>query len=242
MNALWLNKILYYKNSTYLLKTCKNILSVKIDREIVLAKKYKKLLEKEGTLEEIKSLEELFLYEARSAKKSWKIIKELLPKEYGFKGRVQHGEDVTNKLLDIGFHHLATIVKKSIESHSIPPEIGFFHKAHSSKSTPLVYDTMEMFRSDIVVSTVLSFLRQKKKILKTLEQKDIAKFIYQINKKLEKKFYIKEFVVCQTYLYYIDLQILRLIKAVNSHTVFNPVVLPKRHETRCQKKFDKLIK
>ena len=111
-------------------------------------------------------------------------------------------------------------------------DLGIFHIARNSDSQPLAYDLVEMFRSDIVDAEVLRFLRLKKKKPEKINDQ-ISHFLYEINKKLDKKFYLKDFHRCHSYKYYMEVQILKFIKAVNHKQIFEPITLPQRHENRC---------
>ena len=49
-----------------------------------------------------------------------------------------------------------------LEKYDVSPALGILHVARASKSAPLAYDLVEMFRADIVETEVLKFLRIKK--------------------------------------------------------------------------------
>ena len=92
---------------------------------------------------------------------------------------------------------------------------------------------MELFRSDIVDAEVLRVLRLKKQPSIELTQKDIVIFIHNLNKRFEKSYFLRDFKQCQTYRYYLELQLVKFIKAINHKEVFVPLTLPTRHDTRC---------
>ena len=165
------------------------------------------------------------------AKKFWSEFGKLLP-HMEFLGRKPREKDAINQLLDVGYHHLANVVKGILNKYEMPTVMGLLHVARNADSTPLVYDLMEMFRSDIVETEVLKFLRLKKKKLETA-QDEISHFLHEINERLDKKYYLKEFQACRTYRYYMEVQILKFMKAVNREEVFGPITLPNRHENRC---------
>jgi CRISPR-associated endonuclease Cas1 len=210
------------------------IIKLKIYRQGLLLKKYKSLPFLEKSYPK-KTIQDLFLIEARAAKYFWSKFNTLLPKAY-FDGRKPHSGEIANQLLDIGYHHLAGKVKKILVKYNIPTELALLHKASSMKSEPLVYDLMEMFRADVVDAEVLRFLRSKKKIIKEVSGKVIPIFLNRINKRCERLYYLKVFETCRSYSYYMELQNLRFIKAINSKEVFKPIDLPNRHENRCANK------
>lgn len=222
-----------YKNSACHLKSAKQLVGLKIQRQHVLLNKYKRKLVLPDT-ENATTLQQVLLLEARAAKEFWRGFSDLLLPHFNFPGRRPRADDVVNILLDVGYHHLATVVKKMLKEHSIPTDMGLLHVARNADSAPLVYDLMEIFRADVVDAEVLRFLRLKKKGIQVLEQKDIAHFLHEVNERLERKYYLRVFNGCQTYRYYMELQILKFIKAVNHNEVFEPLHLPTRHDVRCK--------
>lgn len=231
MNALWLERITAYKNTPLASQSALALVAYKITRQNTLLKKY------HAPVFEIKdtpqTIEKILLFEARAAKHFWKQFKTILPQWSEFHSRRAHGDDITNKLLDIGYHHLVNVVQKILLAHAVTLAPALIHVAHTEKSSPLVYDLMELFRSDIVDTQVLKTLHLKKKPLTHLTQKDIAIFVHALNARLEIVYFIRDFSQCHTYKYYMELQIIKYIKAINHKEVFTPLHLPTRHDTRC---------
>jgi len=176
---------------------------------------------------------QLLLFEGRIAQQYWKQFRKKLPLWTTFVSRKARNNDVVNRLLDIGHHHLAGIVTKICLANGMTPALGLIHKAKTEKSKPLVYDLMELFRADVVDREVLRFFCLKKKPCTTIDEKDISDFLHRINKRLERKVYLKDFRQCHTYRYSMEVQILKFQKAVNHNEVFKPIILPQRHESRC---------
>ncbi|CAN5135351.1 hypothetical protein BH11PAT3_BH11PAT3_0460 [soil metagenome] len=231
INALWLSRIQKYKNTPFLIDTSKVIIELKIERQSILLKKYKKMpLEK--NIFKASTMQDVFLTEARTARSYWKEFKTLLP-QYDFPGRKPHNPDIVNRLLDVGYHHLAGLVSGILDKHDVPAAIGFMHVARTADAKPLVYDLMEMFRADLVEAEVLRFLRLKKKPLVEISGKNIGHFIHEVNERLNRPYFLKDFNRCHTYGYYMGLQILKCLKAVNHNAVFEPLFLPTRHDMRC---------
>lgn len=232
MNSLWLKNICAYKSSRNSVLTAKVIIDLKIKRRRILLKRYKaetKIIKDYSP----KNIQEVLLHEARNAKIFWKELKNLLPSWCQFKSRSPGSEDITNKLLDIGYHHLANSVKTILAKYKIPSELGIIHVANNKNSAPLVYDLMEMFRGDIVDAEVIRFLKLKKIPLTRLKPKDISHFLYEVNQRLEKNYYLKNLKQCRSYKYYMELQVLKFISVVNYNKVFRPLYLPTRHDNRC---------
>jgi CRISPR-associated endonuclease Cas1 len=239
MNALWISRIAQYIQTKEALISAQKIIFLKTKSQNNLLRHFHAPIRLLERISSTKTILELLLEEARHAKYFWLQYKKILPQWVNFPGRIQHGYDISNKLLNIGYHHLTGIVKSICRQKDISTVIGLLHVAHSTDSEPLVYDLVELFRSDVVDREVLHFLRQKKKPIKELSSDTIAHFIFKVKKRLEKQFYIKNFEQCETYLYYMDLQVTRFIKAVNHVTIFEPFSISHRHENRCvQEKID----
>ena len=238
MNALWVTRMSAYKNSGLALETARKIVQIKIERQAALLKKHKRPVA-DSRINLTSSLSEVFLEEARMAKKYWLQFSKLLPKNLNFINRKPRGLDIVNSLLDVGYHHLTNEVKKMLGKLDVSPSLALLHVARSSKSAPLAYDLVEMFRADIVDAEILRFLRLKKKTPQKAED-EIAHFLHEVNQRLERKHYLKEFKTCHTYRYYMEVQILKFIKAVNHKEVFIPLKLPSRHENRCLDSLNKV--
>lgn len=232
MNAIWLTRICAYKNSPQSVESAKRLIAVKIERQNALLKKYKKTC-KATSIKDARTLQDILLEEARAAKLFWHEFKGLLPDGYDFPGRKPRTADIVNRLLDIGYHYLLNAVKKYLEERGVPPAIGLLHSARTAKSAPLAYDLMEIFRTDLIDTEVLHFIRLKKKKIGMLGQEDIARFITKVKERRERMHYLKEFKRCHTYAYYMELQVLKFIKAINHGNIFEPLPLPIRHDTRC---------
>lgn len=180
-------------------------------------------------------IRDLLLIEARAAKTYWTLFRKLLPNYPEFKSRNRKGTDQVNILLNIGYHHLVAETRKIFGKHNIPTDVGLVHIAHTNKAEPLIYDLIELFRADVVDSEVLRFLRLKKNKLHSIKEREIAHFVHRISKRLNRRYFLKDFDSCQTYRYYMELQLLKFAKAINHQEIFKPLSLPSRHENRCTK-------
>ncbi len=232
MNARWLSNLCAYRQSEYRLQSAKRIIDIKIQRQRVLLKKYRNVHQM-PVHDTIKSMQDVFLYEARAAKSFWKVYATLLQPWCGFKNRGKKEKDVVNVFLNIGYHHLTNTVDNIVEKHGITSALGILHEARNATSKPLAYDLVELFRSDIVDAEVLRFFRLKHRTMNTIRQSDIAQFIHVINNRLDTKHYLRDFKQCHIYRYYMELQVLKFIHAVNHNEAFCPIWLPSRHDSRC---------
>jgi len=236
MNAIWLTHIANYKNTKTCFASVEQILNIKNQRREILLKKYGKLIPK-IRLTGYTDNKSIMLAEGRIARLFWKEFVLLVPSWCNFHHRCPGLNDTVNQLLDLGYHHLTNIVRKNLETHDISPALGILHVARKSNSAPLAYDLVEMFRADAVESEVLRFLHLKKRPVKKLCEHDTAIFISKVNQRLNQRYFIKSFGQCQTYRYYMELQILKFVKAVNHKEIFKPLYLPTRHDTRCTKAY-----
>jgi CRISPR-associated endonuclease Cas1 len=232
MNALWLTRMSAYKNSPLALESAKALIGKKIDRESALLARYHRQPATIRVASAI-SLQEVLLAEARAARHFWREFGALLPRGLAFSGRVIHGSDPVNRILDIGYHHLTGLVAKTLAKCGITPELGLLHVAHAATSAPLAYDLVELFRADIVDAEALRFFRLKKRVPPEIRPDDVARFIARANKRLDRRHYLRAFKGCRSYRYYMELQILKFERAVDRGEAFAPADLPTRHDARC---------
>lgn len=232
MNALWLERISRYRNSRYRIETAFKIIELKIIRRSHLLQQHHRPVFT-TTAGEPKTLTNVLLYEARAAKHFWTQFRVLLPEWAGFIKRKPHQADIANQLLDIGYHHITHKIRKILAEKRVPTALGLLHTAKRVNSAPLAYDLMEVFRADTVDAEVLRFLRLKKKPFTHLTQTETRRFLADINKRLQRRYYLRDFKQCHTYSYYMDLQVTKFIKAVNHFEEFEPLHLPTRHKSRC---------
>lgn len=222
-----------YTYSEHAIKSAKNIIDYKIKRRGILLKKYN-IRPFSYEHHDVMTTQSVLLHEARAAKYFWKQFSSLIPTYTKvFQGRQPGKKDVVNRLLDIGYHSLSQAISNIFKNQQRSTAIGVLHVAQDASSEPLVYDLMELFRADTVDTEVLRFLRLKKQTVKKLEQKDIGIFLHDVYARYEKKFYLKDFKQCHSYMYYMELQVLKFISTVNHAKVFKPIHLPSRHDTRC---------
>jgi CRISPR-associated endonuclease Cas1 len=221
-----------YSQSPFALQSAQVIIEAKIRHRSALLARYKQPRSVKS-LHRAESAQDILLYEARAAKQFWAAYRMLLPEWVAFTTRKPRSKDSTNVLLDIGYHHLTNKIIKKLAEKDITTALGLLHKPRTASSAPLAYDLVELFRADIVDAEVLSFLRLKKKPIVQLTQKDIAHFLQRVNKRLLRKHYLRDFKQCHTYEYYMDLQLIKFIKAINHNEVFKPLWLPRRHDSRC---------
>lgn len=221
-----------YLHSPHRIESAHKIVAMKIAREGALLRRYGR---KAGlAASDAQTIEDVLLWEARAAKHFWKEFRALLPLYPDFEGRSVRAQDPVNRLLDIGYHHLAGSIQKILTRLEIPTALGIIHAPHAADSAPLVYDLMELFRADTINTELLRFLRLKKKRIDVVDQTIIGHFLHEVNERMDRMYYLRDFHACQSYRYYMELQILKFISAVNHRQTFSPVELPTRHDSRCR--------
>lgn len=231
MNALWLERISTYRTLELSLQSAKALLAVKDSRRVHILKR-NHVAHSYLSYENAQTYTSILLIEARNAKVFWALYARLLPLWCNNFKRRPRSKDLVNQLLDVGYHHLATLVEKIILEKDVSASLGLIHKAHRANSKPLVYDLMELFRADLVDAVLLRYLRLKKKPV-TSASEHIGHFLAEINKVVQAKHYLKDFKHCHTYRYYMELQIVKFIRAVNRKELYEPLKLPRRHDSRC---------
>ncbi len=233
MNALWLTRMCAYKHTPEALESAKCLIAMKIERESALLIHYKKS-PFIADFSKVKTTGDILLIEARAARHFWKAFRDLLPPDTSFKTRTPGAHDTVNRLLDIGYHHITGIVHTYLTTREVPVALGLLHIARTSDSAPLAYDLVELFRADTVDAELLRYIHLKKRTLHGADH-DVSHFLHELNERLSRLHYIKNFKQCHAYRYYMDLQMLAFIHAVDHGKPFTPISLPDRHDTRCKR-------
>lgn len=232
--------IVVYRDSFQGVEMIKTIIHEKVLRQMHLVKKHDKdFIVPEIVITGI-GVREILLCEARYAKLYWKHFGKLLPNWCKWKTRNPYSSDTINKLLDIGYHTLVTIIQKKCDTLDIPTEIGLFHRAQSKHAHPLIYDIMEVFRVILVDEILLKFIHMKKEPISKIDSQDIQYFLHDVYEKLNYEYYHNNRKSCITLSYWIDLILLELRGSISEKRLFKPKFVPLRHENRCNKKPQKL--
>lgn len=96
--------------------------------------------------------------EAQAARHYWQSIAQVIPPEYGFRGRDQEGKDPFNLMLNYGYGVLRYMVEKALLIHGFDPYAGFLHADRSGKPS-LTLDVMEPLRPVIDKALVFAGVR-----------------------------------------------------------------------------------
>ncbi|MDQ7012136.1 MAG: CRISPR-associated endonuclease Cas1, partial [Mariprofundaceae bacterium] len=97
--------------------------------------------------------------EGNASKCYFQALRELVPEDYGFHGRVRRPPtDPFNALLSLGYTHLYAHIDTLLRAESLLPEKGFYHQPRSGHAA-LASDLMEPFRH-IVERCALSMVQR----------------------------------------------------------------------------------
>ena len=128
----------------------------------------------------------LFSFEGRASDAYWRAFSFLLNPNVKFTGRVGRGAgDLVNSLLNYGYGILYSRVFGEVLKAGLLPFAGFLHTDRSGKAS-LVLDIMEIFRAEVVDSTVIVFLSKKKKKIEPTSEV-FFEFANQVIKRLASK-------------------------------------------------------
>lgn len=232
MNSKFLEKIIAFREKRGL-ETTKTILAKKIHFQFGILYKTPLARLYIQDMNKVKDIQEAMLLEARAAKTYWKIYGEKLTGKIEWYSRKPHKGDVCNKYIDIGYHYLLQKIEKMFIEIELPPNIGFFHKAQSKKSLPLVYDFMEWIRSIAVDKVLINLFRKKKVKVVNFKKETVGLFLSKIKNEFDKHYFHRDLKYGITLDYWIHLTLLDLQKSVNQNKKFDPVFPSLRHETRC---------
>lgn len=110
-------------------------------------------------------VQQLMAQEAQCALNYWAYVKDLLSDDnVGFDGREQQGAvDVVNVMLNYGYALLYARVWRALLGNGLNPYDSVIHARQSGKPT-LVYDVVELFRTQAVDRVVFSLVQKKESI------------------------------------------------------------------------------
>lgn len=231
MNARWIQKLSEYSHTKNAVATARSIVGTKI----LCQTRYAGLPNDQlmARLRSASTPRQIMLVEAQTASAYWRWFAKNLGIQESFNSRFPRSNEPVNQLLDIGYRYLRQEIEKIFQKYDCDMSIGLFHRAQSKDARPLVYDFMELFRVDLVDRAVQIYFRRKKKLITAIGPEHSKHFIFLLKKTFDRKRYVRSFKRCETMRYIIELQALRLIKAINHGTVFEPLPYSTRHETRC---------
>ncbi len=136
-------------NQAGLLKRFSRSLGIELSEDISSIKDYVGKVLSLGGDDVVSIRREVINYEALVARVYWGAISNILPKELGFRGRDQGGNDVVNKALNYCYGILYSECWKALALAGLDPYAGFLHSDKSGKPV-LVFDVVEVFRSAVV--------------------------------------------------------------------------------------------
>ena len=115
-------------------------------------------------LKEEKFRQTIMSYEAVAANSYWEYVRELIKDDIeDFYSRVKQGaSDIVNCMLNYGYALLYPRVWQAVLKHRLNPYIGFIH--YSEGNANLVFDIMELFRTQAVDRIVISLIQKKESL------------------------------------------------------------------------------
>ncbi len=137
-----------------------------------------RLSELQHELNLVKDWREAGRVEANAAYVYWGAVKELVPRELGFRKRLKRwslppgkSPDPFNTALNIGYSILAREVWRAVFIANLNPYIGFLHARRPGRIS-LVYDLMEEFRPIVVDRPIIKLARKDPQTLKQLQSEN----------------------------------------------------------------------
>lgn len=99
--------------------------------------------------------------EGQCAQRYWQAVDRVVPREYGWPGRVTRGAtDPINSLLNYGYAMLYAEAERAILQAGLDPYAGFLHADRPGK-TSLVFDLVEEFRQAAVDRVVVGLAARR---------------------------------------------------------------------------------
>lgn len=175
-------QITLYDSPTFI-KLCQAITLAKIHNQIVILRRYNRLIQCSAVDERIaemtkmkkkvvlaKSRSEIMGIEGFSARLYFQGIGRLVPEEFSFDKRSKQPPlDEFNTLLSFGYTLLMYEVYTAIHNEGLHPYFGFFH-ALKNHHPALASDLMEEWRPILIDSLVLSFITRRQILLSHFER------------------------------------------------------------------------
>ena len=93
----------------------------------------------------IRSIEDLRLYEAKWSKKLWELLVTFIPNEYEFTGRDPKSRDPINSGISYTYAIIYSLCTHALIASGLDPYVGIIHSERAGR-TSLTYDFSEMFK------------------------------------------------------------------------------------------------
>lgn len=181
-------------------------------------------------LDQTDARQQIFQIEARAAANYWPVIGLLCHQSSEWKRFYPHAVDSLNLLLNVGYTVLARQCLKSLEGSGLAPELGILHGDNSAR--PLAYDLMECFRQVAVDSVIVPVFSRRPKGGVEKDGKTFLKVIALLHHRYDRRFLYNH--CCEKLSRIIDLEALKLKKAILKNKVWLPYHHQWRHRRKCQ--------
>jgi len=169
----------------------------------------------------IRSIEDLRLYEAKWSKKLWELLITFIPNEYEFTGRDPKSRDPINSSISYTYAIIYGLCTHALIASGLDPYVGIIHLERAGR-TSLTYDFSEMFKPlalhavvvasriaklgvdkngyltkkslEIVTRTLYRTLRRKHKSWKYTARGEIYAKAWELRQNIEKGTSFKPFI------------------------------------------------
>lgn len=135
--------------------------SIKKNRGINFDGSLMRIQDAMSNMEIVDDVSMLMGYEGQASNAYFTALKELVPEDLHFSGRIKHpSPDPVNVMLSYGYGILYSKVRFALMQARLNPYYGVLHSNYK-KQEALVYDLIEEFRQPIVDKTILTMLGRK---------------------------------------------------------------------------------
>mgnify|MGYP003875253979 CR=1 FL=1 len=97
----------------------------------------------------LRSIEDLRLYEAKWSKKLWELFVTFTPSEYEFTGRDPRSKDPINSAISYAYAIIYGLCTHALIASGLDPYVGIIHSERAGR-TSLTYDFSEMFKPIVI--------------------------------------------------------------------------------------------
>lgn len=227
----------------------KKIIDAKIRNQIVLLRRYARRTDipiersvKEmqymcGKVYQADTVEQIMGYEGYAARIYFKMLGQLIDKEFAFTGRSRRPpKDPFNSLISLGYSIMLNEIYGKLEAKGLNPYFGLMHKDREKHPT-LASDLMEEWRAVLIDSVALSMINGHELQKEDFYEKEEGVYLSRDGmkkylQKLENKFRTQTKYLCYvdysvSFRQALELQVSQLVKAMQEEdsTLYHPILI-----------------
>ena len=245
------NQSICTKDENFTITICKNIISAKINNQMVVARRYNKNAQLDlssfnrnmkiaiKTINRCSTINQIIGHEGFAARQYFKILSQEIKPDFKFiKRNKRPPRDPFNSLLSLGYSLLMNEMHGRIELKDLNPFWGFIHQDHERHAS-LASDLIEEWRAVIVDSLALSCLNGneiKYDDFTTnntdsgvyLTREGLKKFVAKFENKMNTKSKYLDYIdYSLSFRKAIDLQVGRMAKAIDKGdpSYYHPIII-----------------